>query len=706
MPQLPRRPLRPMLLCALIAWIPAWAASPHLPSNEDLRHLRTIDDPRLSPDGREVLIKVTDATADGGRSHLWLVDVPSNSVRQLTYSPGSDKEGESEGEWTPDGESVLFLAHRSDHAELFRLPMNGGEAKPFDLKIIPVVDRSKLPGALPPTDAPSKDQTSGKGGSKDEGKSAEVALDVKSFKISPSGKLIAFLAADPQTLGEKKQSEAKADANWVDHEIHLTRLYLLDPETSKLSPVSIALDVHGFNWSSDGTRLIVVAEKPNSDSDLGPARSAWLVDSAAPTLPTQIAALPATIDTSVFSGDGNSLFYLAQSEADAPPGYRDLFLYDLNTESTRNLSSGFSGSIGFEDPVPLPDGAMLQSIGIGVDASFARFASPQSAPGALKFPVAVASDLRTNVKRSGWVFLGSSGGQPRTLYYTAALDSPARKLATPPLVPADLLSVAPKRIHWRSDNLTIDGLLYLPPEEKTQHAPLIVEVHGGPLGAYQDSYQPFVDFLLGQGWAVLRTNPRGSTNYGAAFAAANKNDLGGGDYRDIMAGVDYVLRTEPVDSTRLGLIGYSYGGEMAGFVEGKTDRFKAIVSGAPVIDQFSEYGTEEDSWYDRWYFGKPWERFSDAWRQSPLSGAAKAKTPFLLLQGEADTTDPLGQSQEMYRALRQSDVPVELVTYPRENHEPLALGIFGYPVREPWHGFDARQRIIMFFTKAFGPAAR
>jgi dipeptidyl aminopeptidase/acylaminoacyl peptidase len=212
--------------------------------------------------------------------------------------------------------------------------------------------------------------------------------------------------------------------------------------------------------------------------------------------------------------------------------------------------------------------------------------------------------------------------------------------------------------------------------------------------------------LAGHGWAVLRPNPRGSSGYGAKFAAANKNDLGGGDFRDIMAGVDAVLKQFPIDPDKLALMGYSYGGEMAGFAEGKTDRFKAIISGAPVIDQFSEYGTEGGSWYDRWYYGKPWEHFEDAWRQSPLSGVGKAKTPFLLLQGEADSTDPVGQAEEMYRALRQAGVPVELVTYPREDHGPLARGIFGYPVPEPWHGFDGRQRIVQFLQKGFGEDAK
>ncbi|MGI4830635.1 MAG: alpha/beta hydrolase family protein [Janthinobacterium lividum] len=221
----------------------------------------------------------------------------------------------------------------------------------------------------------------------------------------------------------------------------------------------------------------------------------------------------------------------------------------------------------------------------------------------------------------------------------------------------------------------------------------------GPTGAYQDNFCAFCDFLVGRGWAVLRTNPRGSTGRGAAFAAANKNDLGGGDYRDIMAGVDYVLKTEAIEPDKMVLMGYSYGGEMAAFVETRTTRFKAIVSMAPVIDQSSEYGTERGSWYDRWFYGRPWEHQADVWRQSPLSGVAKAKTPFMLLQGEADATDPLGQAQEMYRALRQMGVPVDLITYPRVDHGPLGQAIYGSPSPEPWHGFDARQRIVGFLSR-------
>jgi len=181
--------------------------------------------------------------------------------------------------------------------------------------------------------------------------------------------------------------------------------------------------------------------------------------------------------------------------------------------------------------------------------------------------------------------------------------------------------------------------------------------------------------------------------------------LGGSDLKDILAGVDAVLAAYSIDRNKLALMGYSYGGEMAAFVEGKTDRFKAIVSAAPVIDQQSEYGTEDESWYDRWFYGKPWEHREDAWRQSPLAYVAQAKTPFMLIQGEGDTVDPLGQSLEMYRALRQQGVPVQLLQYPRDNHGPLGTNMYGFPSPEPWHGFDARRRLVQFIRTAFDRAS-
>jgi dipeptidyl aminopeptidase/acylaminoacyl peptidase len=396
------------------------------------------------------------------------------------------------------------------------------------------------------------------------------------------------------------------------------------------------------------------------------------------------------------------LFFTAQAGIDAPPGYDDVYALTLAGGAIANLSREFPGTV-IGQPIAESDAVTVIPVENGTQGGYARFDAGSGRWSQITLGHGLVALLATNDRRSGWVYGRMDTDQPPSIYFTSTLADSGARLDTPPMVGADWRSVKATVVRWPSDGRTIEGILYLPPAAATTKVPLIVFVHGGPAGVFIESFSAFTQFLVGRGWAVLMPNPRGSTGYGPAFAAANKNDLGGGDYRDIMAGVDYVIAHHPIDATMLGLYGYSYGGEMAGFVEGKTDRFKAIVSGAPVIDQFSEYGTEDGSWYDRWYFGKPWEHVTDAWRQSPLSGVGQAKTPFLLLQGEVDTVDPIGQSEEMYRALRQIGAPVQLVTYPREDHGPLSRGIQGGPVPEPWHGFDARQRIVAFFEKAFAP---
>jgi dipeptidyl aminopeptidase/acylaminoacyl peptidase len=664
----------------------------HFPSNEDMRHVRSMSQPKISPDGQSVLIQIADATADGGKSHLWLVDVKTNTSRQLTWSPSGDKRGESGGQWMPDGGSILFVAHRGEHTQLFRLPMNGGEAHPFEVKIVPPVDESKAGDAIPPAKKPAT------GG--DTAKPEPVEADVSRYFIAPDGKHIAILVHDPETPGEKKAHDDKADAVWVNHDPHGSRLYLMDPTDGKITPTSVPPDVERVAWTQQSDRMLALAEGMNDVGDLAPAGALWVVTVADPGHPSQIKAVPATIGAASWSQDGSRVYLLAQSQADAPPGYEDLYTMTMADGSIHNLSAGFEGSMGHDEPIA-EEGSALESAEVGMKATLIRFDGERREP--LHFDTATVSQFNTNAKHAAWVWLGSSSDKLPALYYADKLGGAAKALSTPNLLPTEWTQVRSQTITWKSDPFTIEGVLYLPPQADKGKVPLIVDVHGGPTGAFEDNWNALTEFLLGQGWAVLRTNPRGSTGYGAAFAAANKNDMGGGDYRDIMAGVDAVLAKYPIDASKLALMGYSYGGEMAGFVEGRTDRFKAIVSGAPVIDQESEYGTEAGSYYDRWFYGGyPWEHAESAWKQSPLADAAKAKTPFMLLQGESDKTDPLGQSQEMYRALRQMGVEVEMVQYPREDHGPLAGGIFGSPSPEPWHGFDGRQRIVTFFKKAFG----
>jgi dipeptidyl aminopeptidase/acylaminoacyl peptidase len=690
----------------LLTGSPARAEDPRFPNSDDLRHIKGIASPLLSPDGRQVLFTMTDSTADGAKSHLWMVAVSGGAPHQLTYSPSADKRGEHSAAWAPDGSAILFLAKRGDNTQLFRLPLTGGEAMPYDLKVVPVVDDSKEADFIPPAKADDK---------KNDTKTEPLAINVSGFALSPDDHWLAVWAGDPETPGEKKAKEAKADAVWVNHERHGERLYLaaLKADGSldgALKPVGLAPDVHAVSWSPKSDRMVVVTELPNDAGDLGPAATAWLVSTDALEKPIALHGVPATVRGSFgWNPDGNQIVFAAQTPEDAPPGVEELFALSLpgagasdKTEALR-VTAGFNGALSFGDPVYLPDGKVVASMEVGTRLTAVRVSlDTKIAPEAIPQATPVVASLNANRNQTGWVWLASGSDQPETLCYAAALGSECKTLPTPELTSQRFRSVKSQLVTWQSEGFTIEGLLYLPPEAAAKKVPLIVDVHGGPLGAWTDRYMDWTGFLIGHGWAILRPNPRGSSAYGVKFAAANKNDLGGGDFRDVMAGVDVVLKRFPIDPDKLALIGYSYGGEMAGFAEGKTDRFKAIVSGAPVIDQFSEYGTERGSWYDRWYFGKPWEHVEDAWRQSPLSGASKAKTPFLLIQGEADATDPPGQSEEMYRALRQAGVPVEMVLYPREDHGPLARGIFGYPVPEPWHGFDGRQHIVQFLQKGFG----
>ncbi len=345
--------------------------APAFPTNEQLRHYKGMSDPQLSPDGTEVLVRIADATADGGKGHIWLVPVGGGAARQITYSPDADKHGEQRAQWMPDGSAVLFLAHRGAHTELFRLPMDGGEAKAFELKVAPLVDESKREGAVPPVPAAAKKDDA----KKDDAKVEPVEIDVASYRVSPDGKTIAVFAQDPETPGEKKEKDAKADAEWVDHGLHGARMYLLDVATGKLTLTGVPIDVQGASWSADSGKLVAIAEAPNGVDELGPANSAWVVTVAEPMHAVKVEEIPATVGPAVWSHDGSEIVYLAQAKRDAPPGYSDLYEYDVVKKKTKNLTDGFMGTVGHQEPIALLDGGVLEDTEEGLEARLMRWAN-------------------------------------------------------------------------------------------------------------------------------------------------------------------------------------------------------------------------------------------------------------------------------------------------------------------------------------------
>jgi dipeptidyl aminopeptidase/acylaminoacyl peptidase len=219
--------------------------------------------------------------------------------------------------------------------------------------------------------------------------------------------------------------------------------------------------------------------------------------------------------------------------------------------------------------------------------------------------------------------------------------------------------------------------------------PLIALIHGGPTGRWADSIETWGHLLAAHGYAVFYPNIRGSVGYGQKFVEANRGDWGGGDFKDVMAGVEDLVKRGIADPDRLGIGGWSYGGYMAEWAITQTNVFKAAVSGAGMANLISEFGTEDHPAGDEWFYGVPWEQPEGFLNSSPFVHLKKAKTPTLVLQGDADTVDPLGQSQELYRGLKRYGVETELVVYPREPH--------GF--REEKHLVDRLNRILAWYEK-------
>jgi dipeptidyl aminopeptidase/acylaminoacyl peptidase len=654
----------------LLAAMNTQAAQQHFPSNEDLRHFRTISSPQVSPDLKHVVVTVQDSTADGGKSHLWQLSTDGGPYRQLTFSEGESM-GERSPEYLPDGSAILFLSQRNGKSNLYRLPLNGGEAEALKLEHVPIAGEPA------------------------------TAVGVMSYSVSPDGTMVAVIATDPEPASRARDTKDKKDVVWVEHNELVHRLYLLDTKMWKAREVPILNDMDSVAWSEQSDKLAVLTHARLRD--LGPSAIGWIVSTQNPADQKKIEALPESTHRVAFTHKGNSLVLFAKCEKDSPEGCSDVFTLDLANSKLKNLTVTLKDTtLASEQPsITDDDRIVLVSVTHGMKRTVALVDLTDGHARLLDFGMPTISGFREQGKSKNYVYLGSSSISESAVYLTTSLDKPGKRLEQPETTPASWMTVASKPLFWKRGGFTIEGLLYLPPQATSGKVPLVVNVHGGPRGQFTDTYSPLTNLLVGQGWAVLITNPRGSTGYGVEFEAANKDDMGNGDYLDIMAGVDEAIRTAPINPEKMALIGYSYGGEMAGFVEGKTNRFKAIISGAPVIDQFSEYGTESGSYGDRWYTGQPWRHFESAWRQSPLAYAEHAKTPFMLLQGQSDTTDPEGQSKEMYRALRQEGVPVQLLLFPREDHGALGANFAGRPSTEPWAGVIARDHMINFMTDAF-----
>jgi dipeptidyl aminopeptidase/acylaminoacyl peptidase len=625
---------------------------------EETLDRRGIGDIEFSPDGARVAFTVTEPPKGASRARsIWLFDLAAGQSRQLTFSGKSD----SAGRWSPDGESIGFLSDRDGPAQLYRLSMRGGEAEKL-------TDRKEA---------------------------------ITAFRWSPDGRRIALLMPEAKPEERQKRERDKDDGKVIDKDDRHPRVWILDVASRSMRQVTSGTWlISQIEWTPSGDRLIASATaKPEEEAfnhhlfsiDLGDGRF------------DQIAAPRGPLGAFAVSPDGRSIAFVG-ARVDGPEAH-DLYVMPIAGGTPQNLTATT-----IDRPIAQPHWVDNQSIAVHVSRGFTSSVSivgPTARPQTLD-PLVVNPSAFARSTRGTLAYAGETATRAPELW-VKPLNGGPRAVTTLNEKWSRIAVVAPEFVKYKSfDGVDIEAALLNPRslpgsvplprpnlEGATAGKPFVVLVHGGPTGRWADTFEPWGQLLAARGYAVLYPNIRGSVGYGETFVEMNRGDWGGGDFKDVMAGVDWAIARGIADPTRLGIGGWSYGGYMAAWAVTQTTRFRASVSGAPVIDMASEFGTENGSAYDEWFYGTPYEKLDGFIKSSPMTFVKNVKTPTLLLQGEADTTDPIGQSQQFYRGLKRYGVDSDFVVYPREPHG----------LREEKHLLDRLNRIVAWYDKYLKPNA-
>ena len=618
---------------------PAKALAPGALLN--LRRLSSLD---FSTDGTRVAFVVTEpAKGDQRSSHIWLFDISSGSFRQLTYSAKS----ESSPKWSPDGKSLAFLSNRDANQQIYVLSMSGGESAPL---------------------------TKGK-------------RNINRFEWSLDGKTIAFLAPDAKSEAEEKKEKDKDDSRIVDKDDKHARLWLLslsDKSERAITPANYQLS--DLAWFPDNRRLAVIAtDHPESDRN---TERIFLVQTTAQKPEeslSQVLAPRGPFGDIKVSPTGENISFIGSREDG--PGPHDLWILPVGMPAAKNLTATNLDRAVFDYRWNKDRGVILLAAD-GFTRKLVRYTSSGTRED-IAIPDCMPSSFAVN-DNGAIAFVGESSTEPQEIWLAAVGQESKKFPEFNKSFDASAL-IKPALYRYKSfDGQEIEAALLKPSTyDGKSRLPLIALIHGGPTGAWESSIEAWGQLLVARGYAVLYPNIRGSVGYGEKFVESNRADWGGGDFKDVMAGIDDLANKGIADLDRLGIGGWSYGGYMSEWAITQTPRFKAAVSGAGMANLISEYGAEQHPSYDEWFWGVPYEKPTGFLNSSPFLHVKNAKTPTLILQGDADTVDPLGQSQELYRGLKRYGVETELVVYPREPH--------GF--HEEKHLLDRLNRIVAWYDK-------
>ncbi|MEA3003969.1 MAG: hypothetical protein QOH81_2757 [Sphingomonadales bacterium] len=624
----------------------------------DLFSLEAASDPQISPDASRIAYvrRSGDIMTDRMRSTIWLVDTRTGEQAPLVAGAGAH----SQPHWSPDGRRLAYVSTaEGGGAQLFVRWMDTGES----------VRITGLP------DTPD------------------------SIAWSPDGRRIAYVMHVP---GEPLKLGAPGDkpegAIWAPPlEIHSAVTYRTDEEgylkpgfshiflvpADGGAPRQLSFgqvnDNGPLSWTPDG-RFIVFSSNRDADWERNPVNSEVYALDAASGAVTALTSRKGPDAEPAVSPDGRSIAYTGFD--DRQLGYQNALLYvmDRGGSNRRTLTAALDRSV--EHPVWAADGrsiyvdyddrGMRKVARIGLDGSVRTVAAGLAGAG-LDRPYTGGG---FSVARDGSV-AATIGDSTRPPDVGLARGGALRILTR---LNADLLGNkalgAVRKIAVTSfDNRPIDAWLTLPPGwREGQRVPLILEIHGGPFSAYGPYFSTDNQLYAAAGFAVLSTNPRGSTSYGEEFADLIHHAYPGRDYDDLMAAVDAAIAQGYADPNRLFVTGGSGGGVLTAWTIGKTDRFKAAATQKPVID-WASFALTSDApgFFSRYWFGKyPWEDPSGYWARSPLSLVGNVKTPTLVVVGSEDYRTPVSEAEQYYTALQIRGVPTALVKVPGASHGRIA----------------------------------
>jgi dipeptidyl aminopeptidase/acylaminoacyl peptidase len=623
----------------------------------DLMKIAAVSAPRISPDGTRAAYLVSETKMEKDKEwkavgQIWITSLSGGDARQFTRGEKSA----SAVEWSPDGKLLAFLTDREKDGErqVWMMMADGGEAWAV---------------------------TTHKGG-------------VSGFRFSPDGKSLLLSATDQPSKEEEERKKVKDDTMVIDADIRMTHLWLWNIEKKEEKRLTEGrFTVSDPQWSPDGAR-ITYTTRPTPKADDGNLSDIWMMTVASGEKKKLVENVWSN-DASRWSPNGQWLAFTGSPEESVGVSTTHLYVIPASGGTARQLTAAFDLNAG--TPVWSRDGKNIYFSANVLEANEV-FACDVSSGVVKQITQRGGVTGITEISRDGKIAVGTASGatQPSEIYKTDLQFKDITVLTNHHAWLNGYALASSEIVKWKSkDGTEVEGLLTKPVDYETgKKIPLLLNPHGGPTGASTNGFNGTVQVLAANGFAVLQPNFRGSTGKGLAFARANKNTWGKGDYEDCMSGVDAMIASGLADPDRLGAFGWSYGGYLTFWILTQTDRFKAVSPGAGLANIYSMYSQNDIQRYLRWFYSDkaPWDATELYWDRSPMKYVKNVKTPTMIMHGQVDTRVPLAQAQEFYMALKEMNVPVEFVVYPRENH--------GFT--EPRHQMDRVRRYVKFFAKYLG----